>query len=286
MRKQNVLTMSLILFTAFSWLPSVVLADLTIGIFPRRPAAVTSQAFQPLANHLSEVLGERVTLAVPKDFSEFWSELKQNKYDLVHYNQYHYIRSHKELGYSVITANKEFGSSKIAGALAVRIDSGVNSIADLRGKTILFGGGKKAMGSYIAPTAILKKAGLEEGRDYKVEFSKNPPSAVIGVYHKAAHASGSGNVILRIKGVTSKIDVSQMKIIAESEPFTQLSWAVKKDMSESKAKKIQQAMIDLVDTDSGRKILKKARVDSFVPVSDADFDKVREITKFAIGEQY
>jgi phosphonate transport system substrate-binding protein len=278
--------MTLTLLTGLSWLPSVVLADLTIGIFPRRPAAVSHQAFQPLADHLGQVLGEKVTLVVPKDFKKFWSELKQNKYDLVHFNQYHYIRSHKEQGYSVIVANKEFGSSKIAGALAVRKDSGVNSVADLKGKTILFGGGKKAMGSYIAPTAILKKAGLEAGRDYKVAFSKNPPSAVIGVYNNAAHASGSGNVVLKIKGVTKKVDVSQMKIIEESESFTHLSWATKSGMSDSRSRKIQEAMIKLAETEAGREILKAARVDGFVPVTDSEYDKVREITKYAIDEQY
>ncbi|MGD8572236.1 MAG: phosphate/phosphite/phosphonate ABC transporter substrate-binding protein [Gammaproteobacteria bacterium] len=286
MMKVKSIIPALIVFSALSWIPSVVLADLTMGIFPRRPPAVTQQAFQPLADYLSQKLGQKVKLEVPKDFSEFWNNLKQNKYDLVHLNQYHYIRSHKEEGYKVIVSNKEFGSGQIAGALSVRKDSGVNSVADLRGKTILFGGGKKAMGSYIAPTAILKKAGLEAGRDYKVAFSKNPPSAVIGVYNKAAAASGSGNVILKIKGVTKRIDSRQMKILAESEPFTQLSWAVKGDMSDDLASKIQDAMVTLDQSAEGKKVLKAARVDDFIPVSDSDYDKVREITKFAIGEEY
>jgi phosphonate transport system substrate-binding protein len=223
---------------------------------------------------------------VPKDFNEFWSELQQNKYDLVHCNQYHYIKSHKELGYRVIAANHEFGSGNIVGALSVRTDSGINSIADLKGKTILFGGGKNALVSYIAPTAVLKKAGLEAGRDYKVEFSKNPPSAVIGVYNRAADASGAGNEVLKIKAVSEKIDVNQMKILAESEPVAHIPWAVKKNMPDALAKKIQEAMVNLVNSPSGAAILKAAFVDKFIPVTDSDYDKAREITKFAIGEEY
>ena len=117
-------------------------------------------AFKPLAEHLSKVLGEEVKIVAPKDFKEFWKGVQSNQYDIVHFNQYHYIKSHKELGYNVIAANEEFGSSTIAGAIAVRSDSGINSVADLKGKTILFGGGKMAMTSYIATTAMLKKAGL------------------------------------------------------------------------------------------------------------------------------
>ena len=258
------------------------IADLKMGVFPRRPIAATSKMFKPLAEKLSKELGESVQVVVAKDFKAFWKGVKSNQYDIVHYNQYHYLLSNKAQGYKVIAVNSEFGSNKIAGALSVRNDSGINSPADLKGKTILFGGGKKAMGSYIAPVAALKKAGLEVGKDYTVKFSKNPPSAVIGVFNKAADAAGSGNVILKVKGVQKKIDVSQMKILVESESFIHLPWAVKGDMPDDKAAKIQSVMTSLKGNDDA--VLKSARVNNFVKATDADFAKVREIVKYAIGE--
>ncbi len=257
-------------------------ADLTMGVFPRRPVAKTHKMFKPLAEKLSRELGEPVKLLVAKDFKAFWKGVKNKQYDLVHYNQYHYLLSHKQQGYKVIAVNEEFGTNRIAGALSVRKDSGINQVADLRGKTILFGGGKKAMGSYIAPTAILMNAGLKAGKDYTVRFAKNPPSAVIGVYNKAADAAGSGNVILRVKGVKKKIDVDQMKILAESEPFIHLPWAVKGDMPADKAARIQKIMTSLKGSDDA--VLKAAAVTNFVKATDSDFAKVREIVKSVTGE--
>jgi len=261
-------------------------ADITLGIFPRRPVAATHKAFKPLREHLEKQLGEPVRLVVPKDFKAFWDGVEKKQFDLVHYNQYHYIKSHKELGYEVIVANEEFGNKQIAGALTVRKDSGIKTVADLKGKTILFGGGKKAMGSYIAPTAILKTAGLNEGKDYTVKFAKNPPSAVIGVYNNAAAAAGSGNVVVRINAVTKKINADDIVILAESDQFTQLPWAVKSDMPPAKVKKIQDVMVGLKANTEGQEILKAAKVTGFYPVSDSDFAKVRELTKFAVGEEY
>lgn len=262
------------------------IADLKMGVFPRRPVAATHQTFQPLAEHLSQALGEKVELVVAKDFKSFWAGVAAGEYDLVHFNQYHYIKSHKEFGYRVIVANEEFGERTIAGALAVRKDSGVNSVTDLKGKTILFGGGTKAMGSYIAPTSLLKKAGLNEGADYKANFAKNPPSAVIGVYNKAADAAGAGNVILRLKSVQSQIDSEQMKILAETEPYAQLPWAVKAGMTEEKAQKIQSIMTSLKTTPAGQDVLKSAKVTDFFAVTDTDYNNVREIVLFATGEEY
>lgn len=262
------------------------LAELKLGVFPRRPIAVTHKAFKPLAARLSKELGEKVVLVVPKDFKTFWKGVQSKQFDIVHYNQYHYIVSAKKLGYRVIATNEEFGSKSIAGALSVRKDSGIKSIADLKGKTILFGGGKKAMGSYIAPLAILKKNGLVAGKDFQVRFAKNPPSAVIGVYNKAANAAGSGDVILKVKGVKKKIDVGQMTILARSEKFIHLAWAVKGDMDPAKAKKIQSIMTSMSGSAEGKKVLKAARVSNFHAAADTDFGKVREITEYALGEKY
>jgi len=262
------------------------IADITMGVFPRRPVAASYKAFKPLAEHLSKQLGEPVHLVVPKNFKEFWKGVEEKKFDLVHYNQYHYIKSHKEKGYQAIVANEEFGNRTISGALTVRKDSGITSVKQLKGKTILFGGGKKAMGSYIAPTAILKQAGLEAGRDYKVKFSTNPPSAVIGVYNKAADASGSGDVILRIKSVTKKINANDMNVLAQSDAYTQLPWAVSSNVTQSKAEKIRDAMVSLSKTGTGQQVLRSALVTGFFAVSDDDFAKVRDITKFATGEDY
>lgn len=260
----------------------VAVADLKMGVFPRRPVAVTHKLFKPLADKLSAELGEPVQLVVAKDFKAFWNGVQSGEYDLVHYNQYHYLLSHKGQGYKVIAVNEEFGSNQIAGALSVRKDAGIASVADLKGKTVLFGGGKKAMGSYIAVTKILKDAGLEAGKDYTVKFAKNPPSAVIGVFNKAAAAAGSGDVILQVGAVKKKIDVSQMTLLASSEKFIHLPWAVKGDMPADKAAKIQAVMTGLKASDPD--VLKAAKVTNFVAASDADFGKVREIVKSVTGE--
>lgn len=256
-------------------------ADLLMGVFPRRPVSVTHKLFKPLAAKLSQELGEPVKLVVSKDFKSFWKGVKSGKFDIVHYNQYHYLLS-KPLGYEVFAVNKEFGNKTIAGALSVRKDSGIDKVQDLKGKTVLFGGGKKAMGSYIAPTYVLQHAGLEAGKDYTVKFAKNPPSAVIAVYNKAADAAGSGNVVLKIKGVQKKIDTSKMKILAESEPFIQLPWAVKSTLPADTRTRVQQVMTSLKKTDPS--ILKAAAVDDFVPAGDNDFDTVRKIVKAVTGE--
>ena len=260
-------------------------SEVIMGVFPRRPIANTYTSFKPLADILTQTLGEKVTLVIPKNFHEFWKGVKTKRFDLVHYNQYHYIKSHSLFGYKVIATNEEFGAKTIRSQIFVRKDSGYDSIADLKGKTILFGGGPKAMVCYIGPTYLLKKAGLEAGKDYKVRFAKSPPGAVIATYLKVTDASGCGDMIVKVnRSFKSKIDSNQLKAIATTEPYVHLTWAVKDTFSKAKAKIIQDVMTNLFKTTNGLSILNAAHVTNFHKASDRDFDIVRELTKFATGE--
>ncbi len=261
-------------------------AELTLGVFPRRSVMETHGLFTPLAARLSQEFGKKIILVIPKDFATFWEDVKAKKYDLVHLNQYHYIKSHKEFGYQVFAINEEQGAKTIRGQLMVRKDSGIRSITDLKSKTILFGGDPKAMVSYIAPTAILKKAGLIEGKDYTAKFAKNPPAALLAVYQQFADAAGIGDAMVPIENSAGKIDSSKLIALAVSEEFVHLAWATKDSLPEADRQKIQAIMTGLHKTPAGRKVLKACKVDNFHAATDADFAKVREITKFVLGEDY
>ncbi len=51
--------------------------ELTLGVFPRRSAKVTTTLFQPLADHLAGALGRPVRLIASKDFKAFWKAVER-----------------------------------------------------------------------------------------------------------------------------------------------------------------------------------------------------------------
>lgn len=152
--------------------------SLTLGVFPRQNPIQTARMFAPLVEHLSRELKIKVVLDTPKDFASFWEKVSQRKYDLVHLNQYHYVKAHKESKYDVILKNIEFNESTIAGAILVRTDSGFNKVTDLKGKKIVFGGGPDAMQAYIVARYLLQQGGLHKG-EYEESFAVNPPNAIM-----------------------------------------------------------------------------------------------------------
>jgi phosphonate transport system substrate-binding protein len=275
------LCFSLFVFTSAAFAEE----SLKMAVFPRKPPLETSAAFDPLAKYLSSKIGKKVELVVFKDFESFWGALQKEKFDLVHYNQYQYIKSHKELGYRVVLMNEEFGEAKAKAAIIVRSDSGINTLSDLKGKRIIFGGGKQAMQSYIGATQILRKGGLKKG-DYQEEFAINPTNGVISVYKKLADASGVGEMLLGTTSMKDRIDVSQLKVLERGEPLPMLCWAVRPGLDDPITDRIVKVMTSLKQDDASREILKKIEATTFLPASDSDYDVVRKVVKEVLGEEY
>jgi phosphonate transport system substrate-binding protein len=268
--------------------PQHLLAEqdpLTLGLFPRRSAKLTFEMFSPLAEYLSTQLGRPVQLETAASFDDFWNGVTTTRYDIAHYNQYHYIRSHRKLGYDVVAMNEEFGNARIAGSIDVRVDSNVNKLQDLKGEKIVFGGGPKAMMSYIIPTYLLRMAGLEKG-DYQEDFAKNPPNAILSTYYKQSKAAGVGAIVLHLPLIKSNCDVAKLKHLAVSETVAHLPWAVKASLPKQLKLKIQSILINMAKTIKGKSILKQAGLTDLVTAKDSDYDRHREIIFTVLGEQY
>lgn len=256
--------------------------SLLMGVFPRRSATLTSQFFSPLAEYLSKNLGKPVKLVTAKDFPTFWEGVKKKRYDIVHYNQYHYIESAED--YQVIASNQEQGKDMIAGAIYVRDDSSIENIEQLRGKNIIFGGGPDAMMSYIVPRYLLLKGGLGKD-DFTTTFATNPPNAILAVFFKQADAGGAGDVVMNLPVVTKIANNNELRYLAVSKPIKHLPWTVRRDLPEPLRQKIRDLMTRLGESERGKDILKAAHVNGFSPANDSDYDSSRKIIKDVMAER-
>ena len=270
----------LYLFLLGATLPVAADEALTLGVFPRLSAGETTTRYTPLAEHLSERLGRKVTLATSKDFQTFWFGIEKQRYEIVQYNQYHYVRSAKS--YQVVAHNKEFGKDTLAGVLYVRKDSGITDLKQLKGRTVMFGGGEDAMFGYIAPMYLLLQAGLKK-EEFSAQFASNPLNSVIGVFRKQADAAGSGDGVIGQPAVRNAINTDDITTLAISEQLLQLPLAVKRSMPMQLRKSIQSILIDLESTESGRQVLKDAMLTGIGKAEDKDYDPHRRMIRTVMG---
>ena len=84
-----------------------------------------------------------------------------------------------------------------------------------------------AMQNYILATYFLRQGGLNDG-DYIEDFAVNPPGAIKGVFYNQAVAGGAGDVVVKLPIVAKSINVDDITMLAQSERYAHLPWAVNK----------------------------------------------------------
>lgn len=277
---------SLGLLVAIAFGPSLACAQepYVLGVFPRTSAKETHNKFTAMVRYLSATLGREVRLETSKDFDSFWRAVAAKRYDMVHFNQLHYLKSKKQFGYDVVLQNEEFGKTTIAAAIAVTKKSGIREVQQLKGKKVVFGGGPTAMVSYVAAKYLLMDLGLAEG-SFQEDFALNPPNAMIAVFYDQAMAAGIGDVAPNFSTLGRNIDMDQMEIIAKGEELPQLPWAVRDGLGAQERKRFVDALLELNNSVEGKQILSQAGLTGIREANDADYDGCRRIILRVTGEE-
>ena len=260
-------------------------AGLSVGIFPRRDSETTRIMFEPLMGYLQQEVQLRVDLDVPPDFAAFWARLKQSKYDLVHMNQYQYLRAHHFFGYDAILKNEEMGRSTISSVIWVRKEDGIRRPVDLKGRKVIFGGGRQAMVSYIMAIDMLREHGLAD-EDYLVQFALNPVSAVLSLYYGQSMAAGSGDILPHLLISHDPVSMNEITPLVKSQAVAHLPWAVSPRLPGDLANEIRRVLTSLQQTKAGQQMLSRAGLSGLVAATDSEYDTHRRIISRVLREQY
>lgn len=245
------------------------------GVFPRWNAQITVRNFTPLAARLAREIGRPVRIETDKDFDSFMRRVYAGEFDLVHLNQLQYVRAHQTAGYRAIAKLCDSPDCTIKAIIVTRRDSKLLKVGDLKGKTIAFGD-PGAMVSHVLAKSLLLESALRP-EQYHTIFTKNPPNALLAVYNGEADAAGVGTPVFQQPEIRQRLDIRELRILAESRPIPHLPVAVRGDMDAKLALRIQRTLTGLTRRPEGREILKKLGIVRFEAADDRQYALVRSL---------
>ncbi|MBI5460841.1 MAG: phosphate/phosphite/phosphonate ABC transporter substrate-binding protein [Gammaproteobacteria bacterium] len=255
--------------------PAADAAPLRFGVFPRWNAQIMVADFTPLAQALGKALERKVQIETDKDFASFMQRVYAREFDLIHVNQLQYLQAHDQAGYQVIAKLCETADCTIRAVIVARTDTAVHSVADLRGKTVAFGG-RDAMVSHILARELLRQHGLPP-TDYRAVFAKNPPNALFTVYNGAAAAAGVGSPVFERPEIKRRVDVNQLRILVESDPIPPLPIAVRGDLDSGLLKRLRAALLDLNRGSEGTALLTRLGATHLAAAEHADYARLARL---------
>lgn len=248
---------------------------LRLAANPNLSAIELLNNFGPLARELEKELGRPVRLVAGRDYDDTLHLLKDGQVDIAGTGAFGYVTAHDEFGARLVVRYLEDDGDSYHSIIFVRQDSGLHSMADLRGKRFAFTDVKSTSG-YLMPLLELRRNGIRLADLGKVDHVKKQPNAAIAVYNRQADAGAMADNQLNEKyGV--KLD--QLRILWRSPPIPHGVWIARADMDDAELQRVAQAILRVSRSEEGRKALAAASVRGFAPANDADFAFVRNAAR-------
>lgn len=260
--------------------------------------AGTKADFEPIFSAINKTYGLHFTLRVGQSYGAVVEAMASEKVDIAFFGPVSYHKARSKGAAELLAVAVTDGKSSYFSGIFVRRDSGLNSINDLKGKSVAFGD-VNSTSSFNYPIAMIIEAGVDPVKDLgKVHLTGSHANALgalaAGKVDGACAAFDSFE-----KAVANKqIDPSKFKVLAKSAPIPfpplamhpKLDPAVKKQLRDAfnnihKAKDVRPDMIrgyggkkvDRYDADYSETEFSKA-MEALVKVTD---EMVTEILKKA-----
>jgi phosphate/phosphite/phosphonate ABC transporter binding protein len=261
---------------------------LRVGFMICNSVAETRARFAPLAAHLAEQLGRRVD-PVWLDTADFDEAIRAGRFDLIHTNSYLYAWFHEEYGFRVLAGEvRGKDGAYSSGTVIVGRDSGVKSLADLKGKRFVFGP-PFAPTAYLSQYWLLLEAGIDPEKDlgyYAFPAGSYKHEKAIFAVADGAFDAGAGPALdLEVMEGEGKLAPTDYRVIARGPQVPYCVFSAAKTLPESSFQQIRKVLFavsaETVAAVDGEvlKVLKSALVDGFVPLEEKEFDPVRAMAR-------
>src|SRR2546425_2547668 len=256
--------------------------ELKFGFTPVLSEPEMRAEFDPLMKYLSDSIGQKVTLYIAKDYGDLRTQMENGSCDIGSFSPFAYVYAAKGGKIRIIAQSIIEGSATYRGIIVVRKESGLKSIADLKGKRFAFVDPKSASG-YVYPRAMLIEKRINPETFFKETiFAGSHDKVIAAVLEGRVDAGAIYDGALGI-AKRSGVPVAGLLTLASSDPIPHDAIAVRIGLNEELAKRIQLALINLDKSEAGRRVIanSKKKLTGHVIAQDSLFDVVRRTAKIA-----
>ncbi|HNV69219.1 MAG TPA: phosphate/phosphite/phosphonate ABC transporter substrate-binding protein [Candidatus Ozemobacteraceae bacterium] len=251
---------------------------LKLGRIPFTNSSGLMRASEELLKYLSQELGvKEVRLITGSDYHSLITKLEREEIDIGWLGSLSYVEAAQRLKLKPLVKPTRFDTNSYRGLIITRQDSGIKSLADLKGKKFAWVEKESASG-YTFPKALLIEAGINPDKDFaEAAFLQKHDAVVlnvlIGKYDAGACYDDARNTL------RDKEKINDLTVLARTEDISNEPIVCRAGLPEDLVEKIRKAFLKLdFNNPAHKKVLDELTdVRGFVPASDADYNYVRKV---------
>lgn len=201
----------------------------------------TRKDFEPIFNAVSEATGLAFELKVGQSYGAVVEAMCNGSADIAWFGPVSYLQAH-ELGCANLLAMAvSKGKSVYYSGIFAHVDSGIDSIADIRGKRIALGD-INSTSSFNIPVAMMLRAGVDPAKDTaKVNMAGSHANVLSALSQGLVDAGGASFDSYEKALNSGAINGKDIKVVAKSAPLPYPPLAIQPGVSADIKARLQDA---------------------------------------------
>ncbi len=236
-----------------------------VTTIPEEAATEQTRKFGPLAKYLESKLGVKVEFTPVNDYAAAVEALVNKQVDLVWFGGFTHVQAQLRSGGKVIPLAQREEDAQFRSVFITNTDSGIKTLADLKGKQVSFGSQSSTSG-HLMPRSFLLQAKLDPEKDFKrVAYSGAHDATIASVVSGRVDAAALDITVWRKFVDDKKVDTAKTNVFFTTPPYYNYNWSVHADMPAAMRERITKALLDLsMDTPEGKEILTLNRATKYI----------------------
>jgi len=250
---------------------------LTIGLIPAEDSQAMIESSRQVLDALQQQLGMPVKPFVATDYNGVIEALRAKKLDVAYLGPFSYVlaSSVAEVEAFSVAVTKKTGQSAYRSVILARKDSGLRSVAELKGRNFAFVDPSSASG-HLFPKAGLQQTGLDPDAYFgRVVFSGSHDASILAVANRKVDAAAVADRIFNSAVAKGTVKQDDFVVLWSSRPIPESPMVWRKDLDPALKEKLARALANLKDVKWGD----QGVLNGFQPTSDAAYDVVRDTAK-------
>jgi len=236
---------------------------LRFGYSSSQNPEVLIERMTPLMNLLSESLDVNIEFIHKKTFSEMQKAYINQEIDFGIINAYSFLRILPYNSVDPIAARKIGDSTEYCTYFFTRKDSGIESFADLKGKTIALGD-PYSTSSYLIPHYIFRNEGILPETDFeKTIIISKQDSLIFAVLNRTADVGVCASFIFEEQPEFIR---NSFNVFSKSQSFPLGPFIANRNLDRDLVEKLKLKLLSLSESEEGRAALEYAGMDGFESV--------------------
>ena len=216
-----------------------------VTTIPEEAATEQVRKFTPLASYLEKTLGVKVEFTPVSDYPAAVETLVNKKVDLVWFGGFTFVQANLRSGGKVVPLAQREEDTRFQSVFIAKTDSGIKSLADMKGKQISFGSQSSTSG-HLMPRSFLLQANINPEKDFRrIAYSGAHDATIASVVSGKVDAAALDITVWKKFVNENKVDTKAVDVFFTTPGYFNYNWSVHADMPAAMQAKVKAALLAL-----------------------------------------